>query len=449
MIPSLYQIDFIHGTIAVRLLDLGELLTSEPLPQWQQTADHYSLIGAPWGDSEAKGGAVTALSWGVIRQHASHAALRSYCMSDSADIQSGTTGTLRVSIAAGDSWDIVHVTALSVMTIPRLPCASFQTVSAYVFTGGELAMSPAPPTPGDRIALASMPIRMVADSEGFWCEVGMVMADEITLTGNAADGWTDALGLFTVVAQQSTLLTSWTEGQFDDCAGGPVDNGDGSHTHWLRHKIPAYYSETMVDLTISSDRYGKSLESLTVMSADVSLSYPYALPSDASRLQADLRSAGFTGATVTSVSSALVAQIKNHTVGGISNVAVTMSGSNVVDVSWRGTTVPVSYPYAMPSQQAALQAALRAQGIDGAVVTLHAATWTITLPNRLAAGLVRDIVVIISPGDPFPYWDMYGVYQGLSPATWISGSSGNVRTPAGAALVEADKQFARLEITLL
>ena len=449
MIPSLYQIDFIHGATVIRLLDYGEMLTTEPLPMWQQDADHYAPIGAPWGESAAKGAAVTALSWGGIRKHANHAALRAYCMSTSAVIPSGLTGTLRVAIAGGDSWDISDVAVLSTATNPRVPSGSFETISSYTLTGEELSLSPPTPAPGDRTFLPSMPIRMVADSVGYWCEVGMVMADEITLTGNAADGWTDALGLFTVVAQQSTLLTSWTEGQFDDCAGGPVDNGDGSHTHWLRHKIPAYYSETMVDLTISSDRYGKSLESLTVMSADVSLSYPYSLPSDASRLRADLRSAGFTGATVTSVSSALVAQIKNHTVGGISNVAVTMSGSNVVDVSWRGTTVPVSYPYAMPSQQAALQAALRAQGIDGAVVTLHAATWTITLPNRLAAGLVRDIVVIISPGDPFPYWDMYGVYQGLAPATGISGSSGNVRTPTGAALVEADKQFSRLEITLL
>lgn len=137
MIYSLYQIDFLSGTTSsLRLLSVGETLLAEVEPKVSQAADRYAPIHAPWSESAAKGGAQTDLTWGVIRNHASHAALRSYCFSQAAALPSGITGTLRVAIQGGDTWDISDVTVLSSATSPRVPTSSFQTITAYAITGG-------------------------------------------------------------------------------------------------------------------------------------------------------------------------------------------------------------------------------------------------------------------------------------------------------------------------
>jgi hypothetical protein len=81
------------------------------------------------------------------------------------------------------------------------------------------------------------------------------------------------------------------------------------------------------------------------------------------------------------------------------------------------------------------------------VVSLIGDEWTVHLPDVLASATNRQIACDITPGDPFPTWDWSGIYVGETPATGVSGTSGNVRTPAGAPLLEYPRQFARLRIT--
>ena len=138
MIQSLYQIDFVFGTNSLRLLDFGDKLVAELEPKVTQAADTYAPILAPWSESVAKGGAVSDMGWGVVRDHDSHAALRGYCFSHAAAMPSGVTGTLRIAISAGDTWTIADVTILSSATAPRIPSKSFETISTYTLTGGKL-----------------------------------------------------------------------------------------------------------------------------------------------------------------------------------------------------------------------------------------------------------------------------------------------------------------------
>ena len=288
-------------------------------------------------------------------------------------------------------------------------------------------------------------IRMVTDSTGFWMEVGFRVWEE--LSGTAATGWTGGRGLVSCQLQVSTDLQTWTEGLYEDCAETAIENEDGTWDYWSRCTVPVYWHDIMVDLSLSSDRYGKSITAIKAKGGDVTLSgFPYAMPSDASRLQADLRTAGYTGAVVSSTSGTLTATAKNHTVDGTFMLDVTMSGSNVTDVAYRGVTISLAgYPYAMPSQRAALQTALRSAGQTGAVVKLHADTWQITLPDVVTVDTIRDFQCVFTPGDPCPYWDGFQVYQGELPDAVALGAHGNVRDPYGNPLLENNKAFARMK----
>ena len=295
-------------------------------------------------------------------------------------------------------------------------------------------------------------VEMILDADGYWFEFGFRIDAE--LAGNAGAGWTDARNYLRLEVQQSTDLETWTMGKFGPSPEDSViDRGDGTWEYWGRCFVPEHWETVMVDLTASSNRYGKSVTAVTVLGAAVSLpNFPYAMPSQASLLQADLRSAGYTGATVTSVSAGLTVAARNHTVGVVLGINLTVTGTTVTGavryVPGTGyVTLSLPATYSMPSQQAALQAALRTAGATGAVVMLYGAEWTITLPDVAASGGIRQFTVHISPGDPYPYWDTFDVYQGLNTATTIIGESGNVRTPGGAPLEEQPRQFARLKIS--
>ncbi len=295
--------------------------------------------------------------------------------------------------------------------------------------------------------LPSLEYRMVEETDGLWFEVGFRSPEE--LDGNAAAGWTDPRGYCVMELQQTVDLATWAMGKFVDCATTAIDNGDGTWDYWARSIVPNHWEEVMVDLTAATDLYGKSITGMTVMQTAVTLpNFPYAMPADAAQLETDLIAEGFTGATVTVTSGALLATARNHTVAGALRLDITQSGGSVTDVAFHGSSISLpSYPYAMPADQADLQADLRTAGHTGAVVMLHDDTWEIVLPDVDATGVIRDFSVEIDPGDPFPYWDGFGTYQGLAPANSITGTSGNVRTPGGDPLDEAGKQFARMRIT--
>lgn len=294
---------------------------------------------------------------------------------------------------------------------------------------------------------------MVNDSDAYFFELEVVLPP--SFTGNPTDGWTGTvadgyqpatLGLF-----RSETLTTWSAAgvgwDFSPGRETPETMANGWKKWFVRCvDVPVWWNSVMIDLTVDCDRYGKSLTGLSIYGSPVSLPhFPYAMPSQAATLQADLRAAGYTGAVVSNVSKSLTVGIKNHQPTGATKLDVTMSGTNVTAVKDAGVTISLpGYPYSMPSQRATLQTHLRSAGKSGAVVTLYADEWTIFLPNRLATGNSRDFFITFTPGDPYPVWDMFGNYQGENDASVAAGTSGNVRTPGGSALQEAMKAFARL-----
>ena len=125
-----------------------------------------------------------------------------------------------------------------------------------------------------------------------------------------------------------------------------------------------------------------------------------------------------------------------------------MSGSNVTDVSNRGSTIPLSYPYSMPSQRAALQSALAAAGYSGAVVKLYDDEWDVFIPDLDTILDDREFKLTITPEDPYPLWDFFGNYLGLQPDNIVPGDFENLRATTGLASVEeANRDFARLKIS--
>ena len=289
--------------------------------------------------------------------------------------------------------------------------------------------------------------RLVADDTAEWFEFGFRM--DASLTGNAAAGFTDAGNYFRLELQQSVDLVNWSAGKFLPAAIPVVDLGDGSFEYWSRCVEPRIWKYVTLDMTMTSDRASKSITALKLFGVSISLPhYPYAMPSQAATLQADLVAAGYTGATVSSVSHALSVDAANYGNDGKTPFLVTLSGSNVTDVKTpAGATISLpGYPYAMPSQAANLQAALVAAGYPYAGVSVYADAWTIFIPNRSTVFVQRDFTATITPADPYTYQDTNGT--GTDSGNGVSGTSGNVRATTGLTpRTEAGKQFARLKIT--
>jgi len=295
--------------------------------------------------------------------------------------------------------------------------------------------------------------RMVSDGSGRWFEFGWTIdlsGSGWTMGGNSAAGWTDSGNYLRMEIEYSTDLQTWSMGKFVPAAVPVVDLGSGCFEFWSRCSTPVIWETVMVDFTAETNRYGKSITGITLKKSAVSLPrYPYSMPAQAATLQADLRAAGYTGAAVTSSAADMTVGVKNHTPGGAIFLPVTMAGANVTGVSYQRSPITsgMSYPYAMPAARATLQTHLRAAGFSGAVVMLFDDPWTITLPDVSATGTVRDFILSITPGDPYPAWDFFGNYLGEQPATAVAGSSGNVRDPAGNPLSESPRGFARLRIS--
>lgn len=305
-------------------------------------------------------------------------------------------------------------------------------------------------------------VAMAIDADGHWFELEVVLPP--SFAGNPTDGWSGemvsgkpniTLGLF-----RSETLTTWSAaGEGWDFSPGretPETMSNGWKKWFCRCAIPAWWINVMVDMSATSDRHGKSITEISVFNSVLPLNYPYTPTEIADgTLQADLRNSSLgniPGATVNVTSGSLSATGKWHTVSGAKMLVVTMSGSNVTNVSYQGSTVSASYPYSMPSQLAALNAALTSSlGGDTnnrAVVLLHSDTWEIVLPDLVTTGMTRNMVVWFTPSDPNPVWNMYGEYQGMAANDLILGTPSNTRTPSGTPLLEALKAFARVGVII-
>lgn len=137
MIQSVYQIDFITASGTRSLVNVGDVLTDEIVPRVSQAVDEYAPLGAVWGGTQAEGGAKTSVSWTVKRSHSSHADMRNACMISAGTFPSGETGTLRIAISGGATWDILNASIASSDPLPAL-CAGFHSLTGYNVTGGEM-----------------------------------------------------------------------------------------------------------------------------------------------------------------------------------------------------------------------------------------------------------------------------------------------------------------------
>lgn len=296
--------------------------------------------------------------------------------------------------------------------------------------------------------LPAVEMRLADEVDARWYEVGFTCNGR--LTGDATTGWVDAAGEISWRLQSSDNLTTWLEDEMLDCAVTDTENFDGTWTYWARRQFPLYWKSVIIDLTVGTDRYGKSITGITLFQTPITsgMSYPYAMPSQAADLQADLRAAGYTGTLVTTSSGTLTASAKNYLSDGTKVLVVTQSGADVTSVRpYDGSTISLpAYPYTMPGSRAALQSALRANGYPGAVVMLRQDPWEIFIPDRPATGQVRDITVHITPDDPFPGYDMFGNSVGEVSTANQTGGSGNVRSVGLTSLAEANRAFFRLKM---
>ena len=137
MIPSSHTIDFITAAGTRRLVSSGEMIDQEISPRVSQKSTDYSAIGAAWCETQAEGGAKVSLAFTVRQDHASHATLRGWVMRAAATFPSGATGTLRLAITGGETWDILSATIASSDPTPYMG-AGWRTLTSYAISGGEM-----------------------------------------------------------------------------------------------------------------------------------------------------------------------------------------------------------------------------------------------------------------------------------------------------------------------
>ncbi len=138
MTSSLWQIEFFHAAGSIRLLDYGDFLAEELAPEVTGPASQWSELSTPWGGSAAQAGATTALAWTVRRDHASHAAVRGFCMDHAAAFPTGLTGILRLSVEGGEEWDLPDVVLTRSTPRPLVTAPVPRSLTAYTATGGQL-----------------------------------------------------------------------------------------------------------------------------------------------------------------------------------------------------------------------------------------------------------------------------------------------------------------------
>lgn len=143
MIRSLLQIDFLHAGGSMRLLSVGDGCDREPFPAMKQSASEWAEGGGEWGGATALGGATGTVGFSARRYHDSHAALRDFCMLAAGRFPSGRTGTLRITVTGGATWEMADsvLTASAPAAMPEASgCATLQSFS---ITGSR----PVPVTP--------------------------------------------------------------------------------------------------------------------------------------------------------------------------------------------------------------------------------------------------------------------------------------------------------------
>lgn len=292
-----------------------------------------------------------------------------------------------------------------------------------------------------------MTAKTTLESDAMWFDLEIILPDDFT--GSPETGWTN--GTLDLGLDYTTNLDAWETIDWITTPGTSVEDlMDGTKRHFARASVPVFWIETMVDLRISSNRQGKSITAIHLLETTLALAnYPYEMPADAAQLQTDLRALGLDDSTVSVTTAPLTVQVKNHTSGGTPVMSVTMDGADVTAVGFFGDS-PLDlpgYPYTMPTDRADLQADLRANGAEGAVVKLFDDVWEIFIPDQLATGNLRPITLDFTPNDPYPAFDFTGASIGEGNDSVAVGTFENVRDPEGDPLREEIRAFAVMRIT--
>lgn len=153
--------------------------------------------------------------------------------------------------------------------------------------------------------------RVVDDAGEKWFEMGFSM--DHLLSGNPAAGWTDQGSYFRIDYEWSPDLVNWSAGKFVNAPTPIVNNGDGTWQYWARALNPVDAAIKSGEIRVSSgyfnqlgdintqDSRNNPFTGLTIAGVVQSLAgFPYTMPTDAARMQADIRALGWTGATVES-----------------------------------------------------------------------------------------------------------------------------------------------------
>lgn len=146
--------------------------------------------------------------------------------------------------------------------------------------------------------------RVVLDAGESWFEFGFRLSAD--LLGDATTGWTDADGFFRIDAEWSRDLITWTGGKFVPAPVPVVTLAGGQKQYWSRAihprdsaiKTGQIFNASGVN-GWSGDARNNPFTSIVIAGAVQALpNYPYTMPTDAAKLQTDLRAAGWPGTVV-------------------------------------------------------------------------------------------------------------------------------------------------------
>ena len=185
----------------------------------------------------------------------------------------------------------------AVVSPPRASVQGCQVTLSYQAQGGRIVWI----LPED-LGGAEVLHRVNDDGDEKWFEVGF-LSPRNDLVGNEVDGWTDPGGVFLLRFFRSEDLATWDH-DFIPAPGSPEAQGD-DWIYWARCKYPVDSKVKSGAIRIESYGSGASpntlgafqgdtrnnpLTELTVAGVSLALGgFPYTMPTDAARMQTDLR----------------------------------------------------------------------------------------------------------------------------------------------------------------
>ena len=149
------------------------------------------------------------------------------------------------------------------------------------------------------------------DGDKKWFRFSVRLPPE--MSGNVTDGWTDPTGRIHVIIQQSQYMQTWANDMCRPVAGStPITLEDGTVCYLCESLQPVDVRAKKFDVVFEHFKSAsyidyqrdRDITGIYSMGTLISLpAYPYSIPSDISALVADLETAGFPGATVTTTAT--------------------------------------------------------------------------------------------------------------------------------------------------